>query len=148
MVSTRPKKKGRGLSATHPFSVLVEDMRSQFQVFGESLQGLREHMDTRFEQVDRRFEQVDRRFEQVDRRFDDVESGIVLLKDVSLDHTRALKVVKRDLKELKAASIEQTHQLNEVRSAVDRLTVKVDQKVDRAEVERIVDEALARPRSH
>jgi septal ring factor EnvC (AmiA/AmiB activator) len=137
MVSTRPKK-WRGPTATHPFSVVVEDMRSQFRVFGESLQGLREHMDTRFDEVD--------------CRFDRVENEIVLLKDVSQKHTRELKKHTRELNELKTVSSENTrelkevnHQLREILTSVDRVAEKVAQKVDRVEVEAIVERALSRP---
>jgi hypothetical protein len=93
-------------SAARQFSVVLEDIRSPFTVFGEALQGFRE---------------------QVDRSFDRVEHETVLLKNASLEHGRRLK---------------------EVRSAVDRLTEKVDRKVDRAKVEAIVEEVVARPRSH
>jgi len=69
------------------FSVIVEDLLAQFKVFGEALQGLREHMDCRFDGVDRE---------------------ILLLKDASLTHTRELKEVN--------------HQLREIRTSVDRVT--------------------------
>jgi hypothetical protein len=34
-------------------TVVLEDVRAQFTVFGERVQGLREHMDRRFESVER-----------------------------------------------------------------------------------------------
>jgi hypothetical protein len=133
MVSARPKKKGgeAGRSAARHFSVIVEDLLSQFKVFGEALQGLRENMALRFDGIDRRFDGIDRRFGGIDRRFDGIDQEILLLKDASLTHTRELKEVN--------------HQLREIRTSVDRLAEKVDQKVDRTEVEAIVERALSRP---
>jgi hypothetical protein len=119
MASARPKKKGgeAGRSAARHFSVIVEDLLSQFKVFCEALQGLRENMALRFDGID--------------RRFDGIDQEILLLKDASLTHTRELKEVN--------------HQLREIRTSVDRLAEKVDQKVDRTEVEAIVERALSRP---
>jgi hypothetical protein len=69
MASARPKKKRgeAGRSAARHFSVIVEDLLSQFKVFGEALQGLRENMALRFDGIDRRFEGFDRRFDGIDR---------------------------------------------------------------------------------
>jgi archaellum component FlaC len=175
MASARPKKKGgeAGRSAARHFSVIVEDLLSQFKVFGEALQGLRENMavrfdgidhrfdgvdhrferiddrfdgidhrferiddrfdgiDHRFERIDDRFDGIDDRFDGIDGRFDGIDQEILLLKDASLTHTRELKEVN--------------HQLREIRTSVDRLAEKVDQKVDRTEVEAIVERALSRP---
>jgi hypothetical protein len=119
MASARPKKKGGevGRSAARHFSVIVEDLLSQFKVFGEALQGLRENMALGFDGID--------------GRFDGIDHEILLLKDASLTHTRELKEVN--------------HQLREIRTSVDRLAEKVDQKVDRTEVEAIVERALSRP---
>ena len=140
MASARPKKKGgeAGRSAARHFSVIVEDLLSQFKVFGEALQGLHENMalrfdgiDDRFERIDHRFDGIDHRFDGIDGRFDGIDQEILLLKDASLTHTRELKEVN--------------HQLREIRTSVDRLAEKVDQKVDRTEVEAIVERALSRP---
>jgi hypothetical protein len=112
-----PRKKTSGgtspRTSAREFAVVLEDVRSQFKVFGEAFLGLRDQMTAGFEQVDRRFEQVDG------------EIGL-----------------------LKAAVIEQSRELREIRVAVSRLEDKVDKKVDRVEVEAIVEEVLARPRPH
>jgi septation ring formation regulator EzrA len=73
---TKQKKPLRRMKAeptSADFTVVLEDLRSNFAVFGEALQVVREEMGQRFEQVDRRFEQIDRRFEQIDRRFEQVD---------------------------------------------------------------------------
>lgn len=38
----------------HEFAVILEDIRSQFRVFGEGLAGIREKMDERFIQLEKR----------------------------------------------------------------------------------------------
>src|SRR5271154_2262622 len=90
------------------FTVVLEDIRSQFRVFGEALQGLSETMGARFEAVDRRFDAVDARsdavnrcFEAVDRRFDAVDARsdrtdgeIALVKAAVLENNRELKELR------------------------------------------------------
>src|ERR1700679_1708544 len=103
MASTRPRKKGGGAgpSAARQFSVVVEEIRSQFTVFGEALQGFRE--------------QVDRRFDRVDRELDGLEGDVALLKaDVT--------TLKTDMALVKTAVLGHNRELKEVRTAVDRLT--------------------------
>lgn len=79
------------------FAVVLEDLRGQFTAFGEALQGLREHMDRRFESEDRRFDSVDRRFEFADRRFDSVERQLGLLTDAVRTHSKALQAIETKL---------------------------------------------------
>ncbi len=57
----RKKALGAGHSErdVRSFAVVLEDIRAQFGVFGEALQGLREQMEARFEAVDRRFDRTD-----------------------------------------------------------------------------------------
>ena len=86
------------------FAVVLEDLRGQFTVFGEALQGLREHMerrfdavDKRFDAVDKRFDAVDKRFELADRRFDSVERQLGLLTDAVRTHSKALQAIETKL---------------------------------------------------
>jgi hypothetical protein len=123
------------------FAVVLEKVHADFQVFGEALTGLREHMD-------RRFDVVDRRFEQVDRRFDRVEHETELLKAAVLEHGRELKEHGRELREhgreLKEHGRElkeHGRELKELRVAVTDLAAR---KVDRDEVEGIAEHVLAR----
>ncbi len=101
--------------------MVLEDIRSQFQVLGEALHGLREHMDRRFERVDERLDQVDRRLDQVDRRLDQVDSEIKLVKRAVLDLSAGLARVEEKVEE------------------------KVEKKVERDEVTGLIQEAVARP---
>ena len=47
-------------------AVLIEDMMSQFRVFGEGLQQLNDQMNRRFDKVDQRFDGIDKRLDQND----------------------------------------------------------------------------------
>lgn len=94
MASTKKRTTaGRAPKATaeSQFTLVLEDLRGQFKVFGEALEGLREHIDRRFEQVDKRFEQVDRRFELADKRFDSIERQLGLLTDAVRTHSKELQ---------------------------------------------------------
>ncbi len=141
MKSPRNKNNPRGprASASQQFSVVVEDMRSQFKVFGEALDVLRaevaagfEQVASGFKQVHHRFEQVHHRFEQVDRRFDQI------------DHR--FQRVDQEIGLVKAAVIEHGHELRDIRSSVKRVEESLATKVDREEVEAIV-ERIAHPPS-
>ena len=100
-------RKTRQPKAAYPdvraFTVVLEEIRSQNKVFGEGQQLLREQMQAGFEEVRLRFEQVD-------RRFDRLEHDVGLVKGAVLAHT---------------------HELKEIRAALEK-------KVDRDEVEAIV----------
>jgi chromosome segregation ATPase len=111
MAARKTTSRSRSSSATRQVAVLLEDVRSQFGVFGEALHGLRETVERQFEQIERRFEQIDRRFEQIDRRFERVEGSLGLLKVAVLDNSR---------------------ELSELRRSIDE---RLDRKVDRDEIE-------------
>ncbi len=53
---------------------------------------------------------------------------------MTLAHSGELKEHTHELKELKTASLDHTREFKEVHAAVDRLSEKVDHKVDRAAV--------------
>jgi len=116
------------------FAVAVEQLRGDFKVFGEALGGLRQHVDEELgglrQQMTEGFAAVDRRFEAVDRRFERVEHD---LGDVK----RELGEVKVDLGLVKSAAMTHTRELREIRSALGN-------KVERGEVEAIVEHAVAR----
>jgi hypothetical protein len=65
------------------FTVVLEDLRGQFSVFGESLQGLRQEMERRFDAMELRFE----------LRFRRVDGDLGFLKTAVLDNSRELKAV-------------------------------------------------------
>jgi len=98
------------------FAVLVEDLRSQFKVFGEALQGQRE--------------EFGRRFDAADARADRTDGELALVKAAVLENSREIREVRGDL--------------HEVRGAVARIELALDKKVDRDEVEGLVARAMAR----
>jgi hypothetical protein len=124
------KKSGRSPSAARGFAVVVEEMRSQFKVFGEALQGLCERVDAGFAQVDVRFAQVDARFAQVDARFGQVDTRF--------------GQVDREIGLLKTAVLENGRDIRDVRNTLSRVEVALEKKVDREEVESIVERVIAR----
>jgi septal ring factor EnvC (AmiA/AmiB activator) len=122
---------GDGAAIARELVVVVEEQRAQFRVFGEALQGVRETLDRRFDEVDRQFEAVDTRFETMDRRFDRVERDLV--------------VVKQELALVKTAVLETNREVKDLRRADEDLYAR---KVDRDEVEGIVERVLERKGIH
>src|SRR5262249_43904913 len=124
MAGSRPRKPSAPKApGAHEFMVLVEDMRSQFKVFGEGLHGLRENMERRFDEVDKRFEAVDKRFDAVDRRFERLEGEVSLVK---------------------TAVLETSADVRRLDERLGRVEQKLDKKVDRDEVAGIVEKMVAR----
>jgi hypothetical protein len=97
--------------------VILEDMRSQFTVFGDALQSSREESACRFDQVDHRLDQHDARFASLER--------------AALENGRDIREVRRDE--------------SEVRRTVDRIENALASKVNRDEVESIIQRVVARP---
>ncbi len=102
------------------FAVVVEQLRGEFKVFGEALGGLRQQMT---EELGGLRQQVTDGFERVDRELGDVK--------------RDLAEVKVDLGLVKSAVTTHTRELREIRGALGN-------KVERGEVEAIVEHAVAR----
>ena len=119
--SKKPSSRARPLH--RDFVVVLEALRGDFRVFGDALQSFREDVDARFQQVDARFQQVDARFERIDARFDQV--------DAHFDR------VDNDIGLLKSAVVENTRELGRIGTALDR-------KVDRDEVEALVERVVRR----
>ena len=107
--AAKKKATTNGVNA-HGFTVVVEEIRGQFKVFGEALQGLSDKVTAGFADVDRRFEQVDRRFEQVDR-------DLGLVKAAILDHGRELKELRGAVETLAATKVDR----DEVAGIVERV---------------------------
>ena len=116
------------------FTVVVEQLRGDFKVFGEALGGLRQQVTENRQQITEElgglrqqmndgFAAVDRRFEQVDRRFERVE--------------HELGEMRVDLGLVKSAATTHSRELREIRAALGN-------KVERGEVEAIVEHVVAR----
>jgi hypothetical protein len=123
-VASRKKRPTvRSPTLARGFSVVVEELRLQFKVFGEALGALRDEVAAGFEQVDRRFEQVDHRLGKVEGEVGFLRKELVLVKTVVVEHSGELK---------------------EIRGAVARLEQKVDKKVDREQVVAMIERVVAR----
>ena len=114
-----PNRRASGVTA-RALSDFAEEVRSQLgearKDFHSRLENLGEQMKQGFDRVDQRFDEIDRRFDKVDRRFDGVEGDIRRLQAASREHGRQLEDIQQTLRK----------------------------KVDREEVEGIVEQVLAR----
>jgi hypothetical protein len=138
MMAARRKRTGRREpEGARAFAVVVEEMRGHFKAFGERLDGLDEkvtgldekvtgldekvtagfaRVDERFAQIDERFAQIDERFAQVDARFAQVDESFAEVK----------------------------HELGLVKTVVLEHGRLLKEKVDRDEVEAVVERVVAR----
>ena len=126
----------------HAFAVVVEQLRGDFKVFGEALGGLRQQVTEEIgalrqqvtgeigtlrqqvtEEIGTLRQQMTDGFERVDREFGEVR--------------RELGDMKVDLGLVKSAVTTHTRELREIRGALGN-------KVERGEVEAIVEHAVAR----
>jgi hypothetical protein len=80
----------RRAPGSQAFTVVLEEVRSQFKVFGEALGSLSEKVDRGFEQVDRRFEKIEHRLDGIDVRLDGLTRDMGLVKTAVLDPHREL----------------------------------------------------------
>lgn len=62
------------------FTVVLEDIRSQFKVFGEGLAGLREHTDHRFDRIEERLLRIEERLARVEERLLKLEADMEIMK--------------------------------------------------------------------
>ena len=99
-------RSGRSDSSAPELVVVLEDMRSQFKVFGEALQGVND-------KVDRLDGDVASGFERVDR-----ELGLV--KAVVIDHSRELREIRGRLE----AAMERKVDWDEVEAVVERVLAR------------------------
>ena len=98
------------------FAVVVEQLRGEFKVFGEALGGLRQ---------------------QLTEGFDEVRGDVAELKHDMGEVKRDLGEVKVDLSLVKSAATTHSRELREIRSALGN-------KVERGEVEAIVEHVVGR----
>jgi hypothetical protein len=106
------------------FAVVVEQLRGEFKVFGEALGGLRQ--------------QMTEGFADVRRDIGELKHDVTVLKHDMVDVKRDLAEVKVDLGLVKSAVTTHTRELKEIRSALGN-------KIERGEVEGIVERVVARP---
>jgi hypothetical protein len=109
-MATRKRSSSNSSTGERAFAVILEGLRADFRVFGESLHGIDgkvDALDGRVQALETKVgtletsldafrSDVDRKFAQVDARLDRVENAI-------LEHTRELKTVGRRMGELESS---------------------------------------------
>jgi phosphate uptake regulator len=135
----------RSAPLAREFLVVLEDVRSQFKVFGEALQVVNEKVDRLDRHVTSGFERVDRematRFERVDREM------ATRFEHVDREMATGFERVDRELGLVKAVVLEHGRELRQIRGGMTRLEAVMEKKVDRDEVEAIAQRVVDRPRS-
>jgi len=131
--TTKRSSRASGAPPDAPFTVILEELRSQFRVFGEALQGMREHMDQRFEQVDQRFEQVDQRFEQVDQRFEQVDQRFEQVNQRFEQVDRQLVTVNERLGRVENAVGTHSKELLRIASKLDTTLLDHETRISKVE---------------
>jgi chromosome segregation ATPase len=124
------KKKARAQVDTdgHAFTVVLEDLRSQFRAFGEALQSQREHFDTRFSKLEAELGIVKSDVASLKSDVAVLKSDVAVLKsDVA--------VLKSDVALMKVAILENTRELADHGRQLREIRVALDNKVDRSELE-------------
>ena len=116
------------------FAVVVEQLRGDFKIFGEALGGLRQQVT---EEIGGLRKEMNDRFERVEHELGDVKRDLHEVKGDLDGVKRDLGEVKVDLGLVKSAVTTHTRELREIRSALGN-------KVERGEVETIVEHAVAR----
>ncbi|MGO8996395.1 MAG: hypothetical protein ACLQVI_24030 [Polyangiaceae bacterium] len=127
---------------------MIEEMRSQFKVFGEAVLGVRQDLAGFREEVTSRFERVDREmalgFARVDREMAEglgrIDRDLELVKSAIVDHSRELRDLRGEVGELRG-------EVGELRGAVNKVEAVLEKKVERDEVEAIVRRVATPPRS-
>jgi chromosome segregation ATPase len=133
------------------FAVVVEQLRGEFKVFGEALGGLREEVGGLRQQMTDGFARVDRELGEIRRDVGEVKQDLAEVQRDLGEVKRELGEVKRDVGEVKRELGDVKVDLGLVKSAVTTHTRELREirgalgnKVERGEVEAIVDHAVAR----
>jgi archaellum component FlaC len=125
----------------HAFAVVVEQLRGDFKVFGEALGGLRQQVTEEIGglrgEIGGLRQQMTDGFERVDRELGEVRRDLGEVKRDLCEVKRDLGEVKVDLGLVKSAVTTHTRELREIRGTLGN-------KVERGEVEAIVEHAVAR----
>jgi archaellum component FlaC len=120
-------------------TAVVEGMRSDFKAFGTRLEGLDDKMTAGFARVDERLDGVDERLDGVDQRLDGVEQRLSHVEGQIADLSRDVADLSHDVADL-------SHEVGLVKVAVLEHGRDLKRKVDRDEVEAVVERVVARMR--
>jgi hypothetical protein len=128
MAARRKRTAGDGSGESRGYAVVVEELRSHFKVFGERLDGVEQRLDARIDGLEQRLDaRIDGLEERLDTRIDHLEQRM----------TAGFTRVDERLDEL-------SHEVGLVKLAVLDHGRALKEKVDRDEVEAIVERAMGR----
>ena len=168
MATTRKRAREKTSTTPRPprvgvreFTVVLEDVRSQFKVFGEGLQGLDEkvtRLDEKVTRIDERVTRLDENVTRIDERVTRLDENVTRIDErvarvdenvtrIDREMSAGFERVDRELGLVKAVVLDHSRELREIRSAVKRVEDAVEKKVDRDEVEPIVERVVARART-
>jgi hypothetical protein len=116
--TARKRQGDDGGADVRAFTVVVEEINSKINVFGEKVQALDERIERRFDALDERME----------RRFDTVDREIALVR---AEMKAGFLATDYELGLVKAAVLHHSRDIKELRLAVDDLDAR---KVDRDEL--------------
>jgi chromosome segregation ATPase len=137
MAARRKKVPSDGAEASRAFAVVVEEMRGHFKVFGERLAGLDEKVTAGFARVDERLDRIDERVTNVEHRLTNVEDRLTNIEHRLTNIEHRLTNVEGQLAEL-------SHEVGLVKDAVLEHARALKSKVNRDEVEAIVERVTGR----
>ena len=126
----------RASAGDREFTVVLEDLRSQFKVFGEAMASGFARVDRRLDGMDHRLDGMNHRLDGTDHRLDGMDHRLDGM-DPRFDH------LDREMGLVKSAVLAHSHELKEIRGAIERIERT---KVDRDEVEAIAERVIARSR--
>ena len=75
---TKPPQKGPEFSREREWKVILEELHSQFKVFGEGLAGLREDLTEFRLEVRNRFQQIENRLQQIEIELLSIKSPVLV----------------------------------------------------------------------
>jgi hypothetical protein len=128
MAARRKRTASDGSGESRGYAVVVEELRSHFKVFGERLDGVEQRLDTRIDGVGQRLDGLEQR---LDARIDGLEQRL----DARIDGLE--QRVTAQLADL-------SHEVGLVKIAVLEHGRALKEKVDRDEVQAMVERATGR----
>lgn len=132
MAARKTKTPKTSSSGARAFVVVLEEIRAQNKGFGEGLQLVREEVQALRQEMVARFDGVDRRFERVENDITEIRHDVTEIRHDIAD-------IRQDVGLLKIAVLDHSRGLKDIRKGLEK-------KVDRDEVEGIVQDVVARGR--
>lgn len=81
------------------FEIILEHMQSQFKIFGEGLEGLRNSVDSFKAEVRERFDRLEKRMDRIEIVVRDIKRTVGLLHAIANDHETRLQKVESKLED-------------------------------------------------